>query len=353
MKVKKILVIRFRRVGDSVLSVAICSSLKRSFPDAKIHYVLNANIASLYENHPDIDKVITFNNKENKNILTYLFKVWKTVRKNHYDIIIDTRSTIKTLFFSLFSPFTPFRIGTKKGYSKLIQNYRVDNHIDNNIDMVQHNLMLLKPLEKIADIVYCPDFKLYVTNEEKTDFHHYMEKHGIDFSRPIVFAAVTARLAHKVWDKERMKEILLRMIDKYNAQIIFNFAGNEEEFAVNLHREMNNNKSIFTTIKANSLKDLCALTANTDFFFGNEGGPRHIAQALNIPSYAIYPPNILKSIWLPNAGERFFGISPDDICSTEEQAQMEYLDRFNLITVDMVWNELDTMLSKHLQVKKD
>ena len=349
MKINKILVIRFRRVGDSVLSTAICTSLKRTFPNAEVDYVLNANIASLYENHPDIDRVITFDDQENHDLFKYISKVWKVIRTGKYDVIIDTRSTIKTLFFSLFSLSTPYRIGSKKDYNVFLHNYRIDNHRDNTVDMVQHNLMLLKPLEKEADIHYCSDFKLYVSNQEKSDYKAYMQKQGIDFTRPVVIATVTARLAHKVWDKERMKEVFRRMIDKYDTQIIFNFAGNEEEFAVNIHREMNNDKNVFTNIKADSLRDLCALIVNCDFFFGNEGGPRHIAQALEIPSYAIYPPNILKSVWLPGNGERYAGISPDDNHSQEEQSKMDYLQRFNLITVDQVWSGLDKMLEKFLR----
>ncbi len=343
------MVIRFRRVGDSVLSIAICTSLRKSFPNARIDYVVNENMASLYENHPDIDNVITFNNEENNNSWKYISKVHKLVSTTKYDVIIDTRSTVKTLLFSLFSLSTPYRIGSKKGYNFFLHNYRIDNHRDKSVDMVQHNLKLLKPLEKESEIYYCPDFKLYVSEHEKVDCRFYMQKQGIDFTKPVVIATVTARLAHKVWDKERMKEVLRRMIDKYDTQIIFNFAGNEEEFAVNIHREMGNDKNVFTNIKAGSLRDLCALIVNCDFFFGNEGGPRHIAQALEIPSYAIYPPNILKSIWLPNEGERYAGISPDDNNLQEEQRNMTYLDRFNLITVDEVWAGLDKMLAKYLK----
>ena len=62
--IKNILVIRFRRVGDSVLAVALCHSLKLSLPSAQVHYVVNANIAPLYEGHPDIDRVIPFTEEE-------------------------------------------------------------------------------------------------------------------------------------------------------------------------------------------------------------------------------------------------------------------------------------------------
>ena len=75
MSVKKVLVIRFRRIGDAVLSVVICSSIRKSFPEAEIHYVLNDHIAPLFENHPDIDKIITFSDEENNHFFKYLRKV--------------------------------------------------------------------------------------------------------------------------------------------------------------------------------------------------------------------------------------------------------------------------------------
>lgn len=345
--IKKILVIRFRRVGDAVLATALCTSLRKTFPDAHIDYVLNANIASLYDNHPDIDRVIAFSDRENNNIFRYLWKVWRIVRDNHYDVIIDMRSTVRTLFFSLFSLRTPFRIGTKKSYSHFIHNYSVDNRRDKTTDVVAHNLLLLKPLEKIAAVQYCSDFKIYVSAAEKLHFRAYMERQGINFSRPVVLAAVTARLTHKIWDKEQMKIILHRMIEHYDAQIVFNFAGNERAYAVNLHAEMNNNPNIFTNIAANSLRELCALTANVNFFFGNEGGPRHLAQSLNVASFAIFPPGTSKTTWLPRRDNQFLGISPADF--PVSQKGMSYRQRFDLITAEHVWEQLKPMLDVYLK----
>jgi ADP-heptose:LPS heptosyltransferase len=351
MEIKNILVIRFRRVGDAVLSTVICSSLRQTFPNAQIDFVLNENIVPLYDHHPDIDRVISFTDEENYTISKYICKVWNIMRGKKYDVIIDTRSTVKTLFFSLFSLRSPYRIGTKKKYNILLQNYRIDNHKDIKKDMVQHNLMLLKPLEKITTVKYTSDFRLCVTKEEKSCFRAYMEQQGIDFSRPVVLAAVSARLEYKIWDKEKMKEVLRRMIDVYDVQLIFNFIGSEEIFAQKIHQEMGLDKHIFTTIRANSLRELCALTANCHLFFGNEGGPRHIAQAFKLPSYAIFPPGILKSVWLPASGDRYQGISPDDFYSMEEQKDMDYQQRFNLITMETVWDGVDRFLS-HILTKQ-
>lgn len=42
--------------------------------------------------------------------------------------------------------------------------------------MVERNLLLAAPLEKIKPIQYTKEFRLYLTDQEKKDFRYYMEK---------------------------------------------------------------------------------------------------------------------------------------------------------------------------------
>lgn len=350
MKIKKILVIRFRRVGDATISSVICTSLRKSFPEAQIHYVLNESIAPLFKHHPDIDKLITFNNEDMSSLSSYIKKVYSIVKGQNYDIIIDTRSTLKTMCFSLLSPKTQFRIGRKKFYNPIIHNYRVNNKFDGVRDNTQLTLALLDPLKKAYNIEKIPLFRLYYTAEEYQQYREYMTAKGINFSKPIIVCAVTARLEYKVWDKDKMKTILERIIQKYDAQLIFNFGDDKEkESSKHLQNLMNNDPHVFTNIEANNLRELIVLLANSNFFLGNEGGARHISQALDIPSFAIYPPDIPLDNWLPNKSERFQGIELKDIVpDISIYKTLSYNEKFALIDVESVWNIADTMLEKYL-----
>lgn len=346
----KILVIRFRRVGDAVLTSAICTTLKQSIPDAKVHYVLNENIAPLFENHPDIDKLITFTEQETHSFFRYIRKIRRIMKNEKYDIIIDARTTLNTLFFSLFSLGSKYRIGRKKGYASLVHNYQVDN-FDWSKDDVELMLQLTDPLNKDYSIHKNHNFRLYSTDEEKTSFANYMTTLGIDFSQPIIVCAVTARLVYKRWGKEDMKATLQRILDKYaNAQLIFNYGGSiEKDFAQQMYDEMGQHPRIFMNVEAKGLRELLAMLNNASFFFGNEGGPRHISQALNIPSFAIYPPNTSISVWLPNRYNRFQGIAPEDVnASIGNDSDKSFEERFALISVDEVWKRLDPMLKKYI-----
>ena len=343
LEVKHILVIRFRRVGDSVLSMALCHGLRQTFPSAQIDFVVNEGIHTLYEHHPDVDRCIVFSSDDNKKFGRYIKKVWQTVHQTRYDIIIDMRSTVRTLLFSLFSRFrTPFRIGKKKWYAWPALSHSVDNHSPGSGSRVQQNNLLLQPLSSIATLKPSEDFRLYAADDDVERYRRLMEDRGIDFTRPVIIATPTARLEYKVLPAETMKAVLRRLIDELDAQIIFNFAGKERDIALRYHHEMGDDPHIFTNIEAPTLPDLCALMKNCDYFFGNEGGPRHISQALGLPSFAIFPPGIDKGIWLPCEGERYAGISPDDFMprSEQESKHLTYQERMSLLTEERICDRL-------------
>lgn len=349
--IKKILIIRFRQIGDAVLATALCNTLKESFPHAEIHFVLNKGIAPLFEHHPAIDKIITFDKKENKNFRIYITKIWKLTHNEKYDVIIDMRSTIRTLFFSLFSLRTPFRIGRIKWYSRFLHNYRMDVYNDAlKTDMVKRNSLLAAPLEKVHPIQYTDRFDISLSDKEISDFRLYMESEGIDFTNPVILIGVTTKLQHKKWDTTRMAEVIQKMLNDYsNFQLIFNYApGEEEDDARQIYTHLGAPQNIFIDIKANSLRELSALCANSSFYFGNEGGARHIVQALGIPSFAIYSPNSSKAMWLPKNSTEALGIDPQDLMDTERLKTISYEEQFSLITVEEVYKRLKKQLD-HLQ----
>lgn len=344
--VKKVLVIRFRRIGDAVLSVVICNALRKNFPEAEVHYLVNDNIAPLFQDHPGIDKVITFSDRENNHLGTYLGKVRRLMHEERYDVIVDTRSTLKTLWFCVFSMKTKFRIGTWKYYNPIFHNYREKIHQDESVDEVSRNLMLLKPLEQFKPLVYEPDFRLRVTEDERAEFKEYLIRQGVDFSRLVVMCAPFTRVKDKKWDLGKMKEVLSRLIQKYDAQLIFNYSRDEKEQAVALFEEMSRDEHVFIHVEADTLRKLVAMLSLSDFFFGNEGGPRHMSQACQVPGLAIYPPWVSKDKWLPSRDERYQGISPLDFIPEPERKRLSEKEMFERLTAEQVWEKLDGMIQR-------
>lgn len=346
--VKKILVIRFRQIGDSILATALCRTLKQTFPNAEIHFVLNKGIAPLFENHPDIDRLITFSKDELKSLPKYLKKVRETVRENRYDVIIDMRTTIRTLWFSLFSRKTPFRVGRKKSYSGLLLTDRID-HYDPayKLDMVSRNNLLASPLEKLGSVDYSTAFTLGITPEEIADFREYMVSEGIDFSRPVMLVGVTTKITAKKWPVDYMVELLREIMARHpELQLVFNYApGVEETEAREIWEKLKCPECVKINLQADSLRKLAALCANCDGYFGNEGGTRHIVQAMERPSFSIFSPYASKSMWLPQNRVYASGIEAADLLSAEKLSSMTPEEKFAAITPAKVLPHVEDLIA--------
>lgn len=306
----KILVVRFRRVGDAVLSMSLVHSLARSFPapQGEIHFVINRAIAPLFEGHPDIGRVIPFS-EEDCHGLRYVRKVWNLCRAERYDAIIDMRSTLKTSLFALFSPGARYRIGRRKPYTLGLHNYRIP--LDKKEDRLVSNLGLLAPLEKEGHIVRDLNFPLHITPAEREAYAAYLRRSGLDLARPVVLCAVTTRIPGKAWRADRMAAVLGRFIETHpDAQLVFNYSGAAEAAdARALHALMGHDRHVLIDIEARDLRQLCCLCLFSTLYFGNEGGVRHIAQSLDTPSLAIYPPYVDMRVWLPGSSPDHCGLT--------------------------------------------
>lgn len=346
---KKILIVRFKQIGDSLLATPICESLRKTYPGARIDYVVYDHIAPLFKGHPAIDNVISITKEERKNPLKYIAKVWKITRVK-YDIIIDIMSTPKSELFTLLGRSAEYRIGRwkpKRGYTYThsVKEPKVSR------DKVDKFLHMLKPLEEAGiDIKYDTTYRVVLADNEKKMMKERMLKSGVDFNKPVFSFAINSRRPGKIWNPENMKRLITIILEKYDAQGIFYYSPAEKEFAKNIHKELGDREDILSNIETKSIRELAMLLSNCDMFIGNEGGPRHIAQGLDIPSFAIFSPRAEKKEWLSNANDRHRGIEPNDVIRKLDIERPETSkEEYELITPERVLPIIDEMIHKYIK----
>ena len=331
MKIKNVLVVRFRQLGDAVLTTVILNNIRENFPEARIDYVLNDNLASLFEGHPSIDRIITFTKEERDNTWMYLKKIWRIMHDTRYDVIIDKRSTLNTVPFALFSLHTPIRVALRKSYTWPFYNYRIGTVKGQN--MIDHMLQHLEPLEQVRPLHYVRAITLKVSDQEISDFHACLLKQGITQDRPVVLMGVTAKLESKTWPLEKMTEVIRRFINRFpECQIIFNYApSKEEDNARKIYQLLDCPANVFIDVQARSSRQLAAMSACISLYFGNEGGARHIVHAMRKPSLVVCSPVGNPQVWIPK----------DDVPA-------EAID-YTEASVDRVWEALESFTVQHIQ----
>ena len=148
----KILIIKYRNIGDVLLSSSLISNLKFYFPNSLIDFALNKGCEDMILENPTINKVIIYDRKSFKK-LGYVKKIINeikliiNIRKNHYDIVINLTEGERGATMALFSN-AKNKLGFKvrKGilsiipvFDKLGDDKKVQHAVDKDLQFPKGN----------------------------------------------------------------------------------------------------------------------------------------------------------------------------------------------------------------------
>lgn len=294
----KILVIQQKMIGDVLTSSLIFEILRKAYPQAELHYLIHKNTAAVIENNPFIDKIIYYKPEEMKSPFRFI-PFLREIRDERYDAVIDVYSKIATGLISLLSN-APIRTSFKKSYTKTFYTHTYNHKIQPTTSAglaVERRLLLLKPLLKQAPEIVKP--KIYLTEKEIHEAKELVLAAGINLDKPVVMISVLGSSKSKTYPLPYMAKLLDEIVKTTNAQILFNYIPNQKEEVIKLYElcTIETQERIFVDLYAKSLRGFIALTSHCKALIGNEGGAINMAKALEVPTFAIFSPQIKKENW--------------------------------------------------------
>ncbi len=93
--VKRVLVIRLRSIGDTVLATPSLIALRRHLPEAQIDILLEDWVAPLLDGFDQIDNVITVGKSSADRLKTAI-----SIRRNRYDVVLNLHGGTTSTFFT-------------------------------------------------------------------------------------------------------------------------------------------------------------------------------------------------------------------------------------------------------------
>lgn len=99
---KSILLIKPSSLGDIVMALPALSSLRRSFPQAKISWLVRPEFASLLDGHPHLDEIIPFDRKflgrawRDPAAFRELISLIRRLRRGRFDAVLDLQGLFRT-----------------------------------------------------------------------------------------------------------------------------------------------------------------------------------------------------------------------------------------------------------------
>jgi heptosyltransferase-2 len=293
----KIAVIQPKMIGDVLITSVIFEELKQKFPTAELHFIVNKNTIPVLENNPFIDKVIILDPNIEKGFSGFFMQM-NRIRNEKYEIIIDSYSKLKTAIFCKFSG-AKRTISFHKSYSRFFYTdtiVRTKHSISTATKAVEHRLQLLKPLGIDFQVIKP---KLYLQNSEIENAIDLLNQNNIDLNQPIIMISAIGSSEAKTYPLEYMAQVIDEIAINNKVQILFNYIPNQKGIALELYNlcKTETQEKIFFDVYAKSLREFMGLTNQCAALIGNEGGAINMAKALDIPTFTIFSPFILKNDW--------------------------------------------------------
>jgi lipopolysaccharide heptosyltransferase II len=303
---KRILVVSFDRIGDTVLAIPLFKAIKKGFHDAEITFLHQPITKEIVKQIPYIDKSIPYTRKEGLNILD--IPQIRRLREEDFDLAIDLTCDYRIWSALLiYLSGARFKIGYDIGGRGFGFNYKVRPKKEkrHQVDIL---LDIIRPLNiDISDRI--PE--LHLLDQDKERITEILRREGVLNNDLLIAIAPGGYYPSQCWPPERFGETADIIRGRYNAKVVI--VGDKDMATIY--------KEIVSAMKTNpinmvnrlSLGELSALFKRCKIVLCNNSGPLHIAAAVNTPTVSIMGPTVPWEWW--PLGDNHIVIRKDIDCS--------------------------------------
>jgi len=284
-KIKKILLLRPRRLGDIILTTPALRALKSALPSAKIFFLLESPYQRLIQGNGLVEEVIAIPPKLSWIGLSRLIMI---LRQYHFDLAIDFHGGPRSALLTLGSG-SRLRVGYRTQYKSWVYHLTVARSSPAGpIHSVVNHLNLVRA----AGFNVGNDFSLWVAGprpEEKKIVEACWQEWGLG-SKLVVALHISAGNQFRDWGQENIVNFLKKI--STSSQILPLLIGSTEDKKREKEIIEACGRPIPSLVGKTSLGELIAALERVDLFVGPDSGPMHLAAALGRPIVALFGPTL-------------------------------------------------------------
>ncbi len=273
-RIRRILVIKPRAIGDVLLSTPVLPDLRREFPAAQIDFLVESFASPVLDGNPFINRVVTYDTRVDSSA-----SIVSRVRKNHYDLVIDLFANPRTAVITLLSG-ARYRAGFPFKWRRVAYNIIVTPR-SGQVHNVEFNLDALRRLG-IEVTSTAPSFYL---DEESGEFAHSFLVENDLAAGEFLAINIGGGWGTKRWPLDKFTELSSMIRLRLHRRVVVLYGPSEEAGAAKIARS---SRAILAP--PTSLKQMGAILFRSRLLITNDSGPMHIAAALGVPTLAIFGP---------------------------------------------------------------
>jgi len=300
-KINRVLIVRLRSIGDTVLATPALDALRRFLPEAQIDILLEDWVASVLEGFDAVNNVLTFKKDDFRSRL----QTARQIRRTKYDVAFNLHGGTTATFFVRASG-AAHRIGYAENQYKFLYNHLLSSAADfwqkEKTHSAEQQLALLgfvgvpvedKPKTRLVvtqKALNSLEKKFNAKTQSGKDAGSFLAESDFDKSAirhsPSAFALIhpVAAFETKQWATENFARAADFLHEK-GLQLVAVATQKEREVLEKLQRLSQFPILVFDDL---TLPEITALASKAELFVGNDSGIAHIAAAVQTPSVVIF-----------------------------------------------------------------
>ncbi|HSK62713.1 MAG TPA: glycosyltransferase family 9 protein [Pyrinomonadaceae bacterium] len=277
--VRRVLVVRLRSIGDTVLATPSLFALKRFLPHARVDILVEDWVAPLLTNHPHVDNVVVME----RGGLAPRMHTARELRAERYDVVYNLHGGTTATFLTRATG-ARHRVGLKTYQYAGLHNELVPSPLllwgQQKIHSVEQQLALLGWTG--VPVTDRPRTTLGISPVAAESVHQYLAVAGLA-DRKVALIHPAAAFETKRWATENFARVAEYLAERGCAPVAI-AAPHEGEVIDELLSEA----SVKIVSLELSLPEVTALAARSQIFVGNDSGIAHIAAAVGTPSVVVF-----------------------------------------------------------------
>lgn len=299
---KKILVMRYRFVGDTILTVPFLRNLRRAEHDADITWMVAPGSSDVLKGIPYVDRMLywdpaTIHADSRGTHRTFSSKLAfiRNLRRERFDKVYVLKRSLSSALLAWLSG-APERIGfDTEGRGCLLTRrvpYRNDRH------EVENFLAVLRE----DGVPVQDDFlELWTTREEERKALETLQRAGLGPSEQFAVIHPFSAVVQRGWPLENFAELALRIIGETRCRVVVTGGERDKQAFSSVHQLFG--PGVVDLIGRCTLSETAALLKRASLFVGNDSGIMHLAAAAGTPLVALFGPQspVKFGPWSPRA----------------------------------------------------
>lgn len=281
---------KFRHIGDVILSTPLITNLHALYPNAQIDYALNIEGKVILEHNPYIHTIFPYERslikKHNRLIQLFLeYQYAKEILKNRYDIVINLTEGDRGAQIALLSQGAKkFGIKPKKGILSILNIFDRYLKLNEPLHTVEKDLRFLTFLNKQP---LSKKVELYWPKKSEKEINRILNEFAIE---KFVVLHPAAQHHFKCWDSRKFAKVIDYLQEKRKISVIMTAGSTpQEKKIVEEILAQTVTQPLDLSGKIN-LQELSYLYSKAKLYLGIDTAPMHIAAAVNTRVFALFGP---------------------------------------------------------------